>query len=48
MTGAAKQPEQAPEIEFWFEFGSNYSYLSSMRIEEERETAYCSSRQYER
>jgi 2-hydroxychromene-2-carboxylate isomerase len=35
MTGAAKQPEQAPEIEFWFEFGSNYSYLSSMRIEEE-------------
>jgi 2-hydroxychromene-2-carboxylate isomerase len=35
MTGAAKQPEQAPEIEFWFEFGSNYSYLSLMRIEEE-------------
>jgi 2-hydroxychromene-2-carboxylate isomerase len=26
---------QAPEIEFWFEFGSNYSYLSVMRIEEE-------------
>jgi 2-hydroxychromene-2-carboxylate isomerase len=24
-----------PEIEFWFEFGSNYSYLSVMRIEEE-------------
>jgi 2-hydroxychromene-2-carboxylate isomerase len=23
----------APEIEFWFEFGSNYSYLSVMRIE---------------
>jgi 2-hydroxychromene-2-carboxylate isomerase len=23
-----------PEIEFWFEFGSNYSYLSVMRIEE--------------
>jgi 2-hydroxychromene-2-carboxylate isomerase len=22
-----------PEIEFWFEFGSNYSYLSAMRIE---------------
>lgn len=22
-----------PEIEFWFEFGSNYSYLSVMRIE---------------
>jgi len=26
MTGVAKQPEQAPEIELWFEFGSNYSY----------------------
>jgi hypothetical protein len=24
-----------PEIEFWFEFGSSYSYLSVMRIEEE-------------
>jgi 2-hydroxychromene-2-carboxylate isomerase len=24
-----------PEIEFWFEFGSNYSYLSVMRIEAE-------------
>jgi 2-hydroxychromene-2-carboxylate isomerase len=24
----------APEIEFWFEFGSSYSYLSVMRIEE--------------
>ena len=35
MTGIAKQAEQAPEIEFWFEFGSNYSYLSVMRIEEE-------------
>ncbi len=35
MTGVAKQPEQTPEIEFWFEFGSNYSYLSVMRIEEE-------------
>jgi 2-hydroxychromene-2-carboxylate isomerase len=35
MTGVPKQPEQAPEIEFWFEFGSNYSYLSVMRIEEE-------------
>jgi 2-hydroxychromene-2-carboxylate isomerase len=23
----------SPEIEFWFEFGSNYSYLSVMRIE---------------
>jgi 2-hydroxychromene-2-carboxylate isomerase len=26
--------ERAPEIEFWFEFGSNYSYLSVMRIED--------------
>ena len=25
---------QEPEIEFWFEFGSNYSYLSVMRIED--------------
>ena len=25
---------QLPSIEFWFEFGSNYSYLSAMRIEE--------------
>lgn len=25
---------QQPTIEFWFEFGSNYSYLSVMRIEE--------------
>jgi 2-hydroxychromene-2-carboxylate isomerase len=23
-----------PEIEFWFDFGSNYSYLSAMRIED--------------
>ena len=35
MTGVAKEAEQAPEIEFWFEFGSNYSYLSVMRIEDE-------------
>ena len=27
--------ERPPEIEFWFEFGSNYSYLSVMRIEDE-------------
>lgn len=25
--------QKNPEIEFWFEFGSNYSYLSVMRIE---------------
>nr|WP_210345555.1 DsbA family protein [Bradyrhizobium sp. CCBAU 53421] len=24
-----------PEIEFWFDFGSNYSYLSVMRIEDQ-------------
>lgn len=34
MTGS--MPSSAsPEIEFWFEFGSNYSYLSVMRIEDE-------------
>jgi 2-hydroxychromene-2-carboxylate isomerase len=27
--------EAEPEIEFWFEFGSNYSYLSVMRIEQQ-------------
>lgn len=27
-------PETTEAIEFWFEFGSNYSYLSVMRIEE--------------
>ena len=27
------QPATAPAIEFWFEFGSNYSYLSALRIE---------------
>jgi 2-hydroxychromene-2-carboxylate isomerase len=26
-------PESAPDLEFWFDFGSNYSYLSVMRIE---------------
>ena len=25
--------EPAPTVDFWFEFGSNYSYLSAMRIE---------------
>jgi 2-hydroxychromene-2-carboxylate isomerase len=28
-------PASPPTIEFWFEFGSNYSYLSVMRIEHE-------------
>jgi 2-hydroxychromene-2-carboxylate isomerase len=32
----AKIPSQpSPAIEFWFEFGSNYSYLTVMRIEDE-------------
>ncbi|HZZ12665.1 MAG TPA: 2-hydroxychromene-2-carboxylate isomerase [Paraburkholderia sp.] len=26
---------RSPEIEFWFDFGSNYSYLSTMRLEAE-------------
>ena len=30
---APTRTAKAPEIEFWFEFGSNYSYLSVMRIE---------------
>jgi 2-hydroxychromene-2-carboxylate isomerase len=33
MTGLSAA-EAAPTIEFWFEFGSNYSYLSLMRIED--------------
>ena len=35
MSGLTQTSEQSPEIEFWFEFGSNYSYLSVMRIEDE-------------
>jgi len=31
----SRQPSDQPAIEFWFEFGSNYSYLSVMRIEDE-------------
>jgi 2-hydroxychromene-2-carboxylate isomerase len=34
MTGLAMASELSSEIEFWFEFGSNYSYLSVMRIED--------------
>ena len=30
---ASGQASDSPVIEFWFEFGSNYSYLSVMRIE---------------
>jgi 2-hydroxychromene-2-carboxylate isomerase len=33
MTSPPTKPE-TPEVEFWFEFGSNYSYLSVMRIED--------------
>ncbi|WP_050467529.1 2-hydroxychromene-2-carboxylate isomerase [Herbaspirillum chlorophenolicum] len=29
----------APAIEFWFDFGSNYSYISVMRIEQEAAAA---------
>jgi 2-hydroxychromene-2-carboxylate isomerase len=31
----------SPEIEFWFDFGSNYSYLSAMRIEAAAADADC-------
>lgn len=34
-TMAGLRSLRVPEIEFWFEFASNYSYLSVMRIEEE-------------
>lgn len=36
MNGTATRvPTHGPEIDFWFDFGSNYSYLSVMRIEAE-------------
>jgi len=35
MSDARETSEPSPEIEFWFEFGSNYSYVSVMRIEDE-------------
>jgi 2-hydroxychromene-2-carboxylate isomerase len=34
MTGPTAASDSSREIEFWFEFGSNYSYLSVMRIED--------------
>jgi 2-hydroxychromene-2-carboxylate isomerase len=34
MTDHALPSAGLPTVEFWFEFGSNYSYLSVMRIEE--------------
>ncbi len=33
MTGSTVVSRRPAEIEFWFEFASNYSYLSVMRIE---------------
>jgi 2-hydroxychromene-2-carboxylate isomerase len=35
LTEPGPPAEPAPEIEFWFDFGSSYSYLSVMRIEAE-------------
>jgi len=35
MTDPKVKSATPPEIEFWFDFGSNYSYLSVMRIEDE-------------
>jgi 2-hydroxychromene-2-carboxylate isomerase len=34
MGHSTERSEQSPQIEFWFEFASNYSYLSVMRIED--------------
>jgi 2-hydroxychromene-2-carboxylate isomerase len=34
MTGSTVISQRPAEIEFWFEFASNYSYLSVMRIED--------------
>ncbi len=34
MADPGAPPARGPEIEFWFEFGSMYSYLSVMRIED--------------
>ena len=34
MTDPSPAAPAPPQIEFWFEFASNYSYLSVMRIEE--------------
>ena len=34
MTDASAAAPASPHIEFWFEFASNYSYLSVMRIED--------------
>ena len=34
MNQALPRPKKPVQLEFWFEFASNYSYLSVMRIEE--------------
>lgn len=34
MLNHTHMPGHLPRLEFWFEFGSNYSYLAAMRIEE--------------
>lgn len=34
MSNPAHMPAHHPRLEFWFEFGSNYSYLAAARIEE--------------
>ncbi len=39
-----QNPNRKPEIEFWFDFASNYSYLSMMRIEELAASAHVSIR----
>ncbi len=36
---AEPAPQQAHTLEFWFEFGSTYSYLSAMRIEDRARSA---------
>src|ERR1700733_2082236 len=35
IPGRSDTPQPTRELELWFEFGSNYSYLSLMRIEDE-------------
>lgn len=35
MANSVSPAVALPKLEFWFEFGSNYSYLSIMRIEDE-------------
>lgn len=39
MVDSRQSSASSSELEFWFEFGSNYSYLSVMRIEDEAHRA---------